>query len=211
MALIEWTMEGVEFTGCNCNWGCPCQFNGLPSHGNCRAFCFVQIDKGRFGDVVLDGLRWGILAAWPEAIHLGNGSFQTIVDERANARQRAALEAVSQGRETEPGTLIWQVFSATVTKVLPTLVKPIDLGVDLEQRTAQLRVPGIIDGRAEPIKNPITGAPHFVRVTLPKGFEFTNAEFASGIAQATGAIPLDLQGTHAHLARIHWGTRGVVH
>ena len=35
----------------------------------------------------------GILAAWPGAIHLGNGKFQTIIDQRANPRQRDAIEA----------------------------------------------------------------------------------------------------------------------
>src|SRR6516165_1261816 len=75
---VDWKMEGVEFGNCNCSWGCPCQFNGLPTNGNCRAFCFVQIEKGHFGDVRLDGLRWGILGAWPSAIHLGNGTFISV-------------------------------------------------------------------------------------------------------------------------------------
>ena len=127
MKLADWVMQGVEFANCNCIWGCPCQFNGAPTHGNCRAYTFVHIDKGRFNDVPLDGLRWGILAAWPGPIHLGNGTFQSVVDERADKRQRDALEAVSHGRETEPGKLIWQVFSTTVTRLLPTVFKPIEL------------------------------------------------------------------------------------
>ena len=210
MAFTEWTMEGVEFNTCNCAWGCPCQFNARPTQGDCRALCFVQVDKGQFGDVPLDGLRWGILAAWPQAIHLGNGICQAIVDERADGRQRAALEAIAHGRDTEPGTLIWQVFSTTVTKRLPTLVKPIDLSVDVDKRMARLHVPGVVEGSAEPIKNPVTGTTHYVRVTLPHGFEFTSAEFVSGKSKATGMIALDAQGTHAHLARIHWTTHGVV-
>src|SRR3954470_4904540 len=134
MKYVDWSMEGTEFVNCNCAWGCPCQFQGLPTYGNCCAYGFAQIDKGKFGDVKLDGLRWGIIAAWPKAIHEGNGTFQTIIDDRADARQRAAIEAVSHGKETEPGTLIWQVFSTTVTKFLPTLYKPIDLKIDLKTR-----------------------------------------------------------------------------
>ncbi|HMD61616.1 MAG TPA: DUF1326 domain-containing protein [Opitutaceae bacterium] len=210
MKLAEWTMEGLEFANCNCIWGCPCQFNGAPTHGNCRAHTFVQIEKGRFNDVPLDGLRWGILAAWPGPIHLGNGTFQSVVDERADARQREALEAVSQGRETEPGKLIWQVFSTTVTKLLPTLFKPISLTVDMKARTAKLSVPGLIEGSAESIRNPMTKADHQIRVTLPTGFEFTESEFVSGSAKSAGQIELDFDGTHAHLARIHWSTHGVV-
>jgi hypothetical protein len=207
---IDWEMHGLEFANCNCNWGCPCQFNGPPTLGHCRAFCFVQIDKGHFGDVPLDGLRWGMIAAWPGAIHLGKGRFQTIVDEQANTQQLAALETVSHGGETEPGSLIWQVFSATIANYLPTLHKPIQLAIDYTGRTAQVNVPGVLEGKADSIRNPVTGAAHPVRVTMPTGFEFTESEVLSGHSKASGAIELDLDGSHAHLARIHWSTRGVV-
>jgi len=207
---VEWTMQGFEFANCNCNWGCPCQFNGLPTHGDCRALCFVQIDTGQFGGVPLDGLRWGILAAWPGAIHLGNGRLQTIVDEHANPKQRAAIEAVSHGLETEPGSLIWQVFSTTITEFLPTLYKPIALTIDYAARVADVKVPGVAEGKAGTIRNPKTGAPHVVRVTLPTGFEFTESEFVSGTSKTTGPIELKFDGSHAHLARIHWSTHGVV-
>jgi hypothetical protein len=211
MALVEWSMQGTEFSNCNCDVGCPCQFNALPSHGNCRALTFVQIDKGRFGDVKLDGLRWGILGMWPGPIHLGNGTFQVIVDERADAKQRAAIDAIGHGRETEPGTLIWQVFSAMISNNLPTLFKRIDLAIDVERGTAKLAVPGVVDGSSSPIANPVTGAPHRVHVKLPTGFEFTDAEFTAGKAKASGPIELSFDNTHAHLARIHWSTHGVVH
>ncbi len=210
MAFTEWTMQGVEFINCNCAWGCPCQFNSLPTHGDCRALGFGQIEQGRYGDVPLDGLRWGALLAWPKAIHLGNGTMQVIVDERADARQRAALEAIIQGRDTEPGKLIWQVFATTMTKVLPTLFKPIELSLDVEERTAAVRVPGVVEGRGEPIRNPVTAAEHRVRINLPAGFEYSQAEVASGTSRASGPIPLDLRGTHAHLTRFHWSTHGVV-
>ena len=211
MKLVEWSMQGAEFVNCNCAWGCPCQYQSLPTHGDCRAYCFVQVDQGRFGDVPLDGLRWGILASWPGAIHEGNGIFQSVVDERADARQRAALEAISQGRETEPGKLIWQVFSTTVTKTLPTLFKPIDLTIDFKTRRAQLNVPGVVTGKAESIRNDSSGKDVPVSVTMPVGFEFNEAEYVSGSGKtANGSIALDFDQTHAHLARIHWSTHGVV-
>jgi hypothetical protein len=210
MAFVEWSMEGVEIVNCSCNCGCPCQFNQLPTHGYCRAHSFVQIERGHFGDVPLDGLRWGMVASWPAAIHLGNGTFQAIVDARADTRQRAAIEAVAHGRETDPGTLIWHVFSTTVTTVLPVHVGQIDLTIDLENRVATLSVPGFIDGTLRPITNPVTHKPQRVRVTLPAGFEYTDAEFCSGTTRATGGVPLDFTDTHAHVARIHWSTHGVV-
>jgi hypothetical protein len=208
--FVEWSMQGTEFANCSCDWGCSCQFNGPPTSGHCHAYTFVQIDRGRFGDVSLDGLRWGIRATWPAAIHLGNGTFQSIVDERADPGQRAALESISHGEQTDPGKLIWQVFSTTITKLLPTLYKPIDLSIDLNSRRARVRVPDVVEGAGESIRNPVTGADHQIRVTLPTGFEFTDAEFISGQGRGYGDLKLDFSGTHAHLARIHWGTHGVV-
>jgi len=210
MAFVEWTMKGSEYGHCNCNVGCPCQFNALPSHGNCRAHSFFQIERGRFGDVKLDGLAWGFLAAWPGPIHLGDGTYQLVIDERADAKQRAAIEAVAQGRETDPGTLITQVFSTLVSKWLPTQFKPIALSIDVDRAKASVRIPGLIEAEARPIANPVTGEAHRVRLQLPAGFEFSEAEFATGKCRTHGEIELNFDDTHAHLAHIHWSTHGVV-
>ena len=210
MVFTEWEIEGVEFVNCSCDCGCPCQFNSPPTHGHCHAHTFVHVERGRYGNVQLDGLSMGFLAAWPGPIHMGNGTFQAIVDERADAGQRAALEAIVQGRDTEPGSLVTQVFSTTVTNLLPTVYARIDLSIDIDDRTAALSVPGVCEGSAAPIRNKKTGAPQRARVTLPAGFEFTDAEFAAGTTRATGKIPLDFHATHAHLAHVHWSTRGGV-
>ena len=126
MALTEWTMQGTEVVNCSCECGCPCQFSRLPTHRYCKAVIFVQIDNGRFGDVPLNGLRWGIVAAWPGAIHQGNGTLQAIVDERADTNQRAAIEAIAHGKDTEPGKVVWAVYASMVTKFLPTVARPIE-------------------------------------------------------------------------------------
>jgi hypothetical protein len=210
MALIQWEMQGWEVVNCNCNWGCPCQFNQLPSHGNCSAYLFTHIERGHFGDVRLDGLRWGLIAAWPGAIHQGRGTSRAVVDERGDAKQRAALEAVALGRETEPMKVVWSVFAAMTSTFLPTIAAPIDLTADFESRMATVRVPGLVHGDLSPITNATTGAASRVRVALPNGFEFLEAEFASGTGKVTGEIPMDFTKTHGHLAHVHWNTQGVV-
>lgn len=210
MAYVDWQMQGTQITNCNCAIGCPCQFNSLPTHGNCRAYVFFQIDKGHFGDVPLDDVRWGALFSWPGPIHLGNGTAMVVVDDKASAEQRAAIETIAAGKETEPGALITQVFSTTVTSGHPTQVKAIDLAIDEAAGTGRVHVAGLIDATAEPIKNPITGAPHRARIVLPAGFEYSEAEVVSGRTKASGPIPLDLDGTHAHIAKIHWSQHGVV-
>ena len=214
MKFVDWSMQGVEFANCNCAYGCPCQFNALPTHGNCRAFTFIQVEKGRFGNVVLDGLRWGILAAWPGPIHLGNGTFQSVVDERADSEQRAALESVP-ARE---GNRAWEHrFGRFSRQRSPrfscTLFKPTLESVARQTGSpgsASSTVPGVIEAKGEPIRNAVTGAEHRANLTLPTGFEFTEAEFVSGKCRSEGPIELNFDGTHAHLASVHWSTHGVV-
>ena len=50
MANTEWELIGTEYGNCNCDYGCPCQFNGRPSseNGDCRYATFTQIDEGIF-------------------------------------------------------------------------------------------------------------------------------------------------------------------
>ncbi len=57
MSYVNWEIKARSLGTCNCDWGCPCQFNALPTHGNCEAAVGFQIDEGHFGDVKLDGLR----------------------------------------------------------------------------------------------------------------------------------------------------------
>ena len=113
MSSVRWEFEGREFTNCNCAYGCPCQFNALPTHGHCQAVSAIQIDKGYHGSTRLDGLNFVGTFRWPGPIHLGGGEAAAIIDKRADAAQRDALLRILSGQDTEPGATIFQVFSAT--------------------------------------------------------------------------------------------------
>ena len=52
-----WEKRGREFVNCNCAYGCPCQFNALPTFGFCQAVGGFQIDEGFHGKIRLDELR----------------------------------------------------------------------------------------------------------------------------------------------------------
>ena len=210
MANVSWSMKGPEYVNCNCDYGCPCQFNARPTHGTCRAVAAMRIEEGHFGDVSLAGLCWVATLSWPNAIHEGNGTMQAIIDERADDDQRHALVEIVHGRETEPGATMLQVFSTTMTKVHDPLFMAIELDIDIDERTGRLVVPGMIEGTMEPIRNPVTGNPHRARIDLPHGFEYTLAEVASGTAKTTGEIKLDLVNSHGQLARLHLTDSGVV-
>jgi len=51
---------------------------------------------------------------------------------------------------------------------LPTLFKPIELTIDLKACSARVSVPGVLESTAVPISNPVTKAPHRVRVTCDR-------------------------------------------
>jgi hypothetical protein len=210
MASTEWVIKGSEFANCNCSYGCPCQFNALPTHGNCRGVFGIQIDEGHFAEVRLDGLRAVLLAATPGALHEGNGTMQLVIDERADARQRDALEKILSGRETEEMATIWWVLGAMCPMKLETLFKPITFDVDVEARRARLEIPGFLQMSGEPIRNPVTGAEHRVRIDLPDGFEYRIAEIGSGTTRCAGPIELDLKDSYGQFAHLHIGNRGVM-
>jgi hypothetical protein len=211
MANVDWSIKGPEIATCNCEWGCPCQFNALPSHGNCRAAVGMRIDEGHFGDVRLDGLKFVGMFAWPKAIHEGHGEGQAVLDERATAPQREALLKILSGQETEPFATIFSVIAARTEKFHEPLFKKIEFEANEEERTGRFSVAGLVDATAEPIRNPVTGNPHRARVVLPHGFEYTEAEYASSNVNATGAVKLDWAGRHAHFATLHLGPNGIIH
>jgi hypothetical protein len=210
MTYVDWKLRGPQIATCNCDWGCPCQFSSLPTHGNCRAAVAMRIDQGHFGEVSLDSLAWAGVYAWPGAIHEGNGEALPIIDVRATPEQRDALLTILSGKEQEPGATYFNVFASTITKVNTPLFLPIEFEANIAAGTGRFAVPGVVSSSAEPIRNPVTGAEHRVTLSLPNGFEFIEAEFANSTTKATGAIPLDWAGRHGHLALINIGPHGPV-
>ena len=69
----KWNMEAEYIQSCNCDWGCPCNFDALPTHGSCEALVAYRVKKGKFGETKLDGVVFAEGLWWPKAIHEGNG------------------------------------------------------------------------------------------------------------------------------------------
>jgi hypothetical protein len=207
----RWTIKGKEFVHCNCSYGCPCQFNALPTHGHCQAVAAIDIEQGHHDETDLSGLRIGLIVAWPGPIHEGNGQAVPIVDERADLRQRAALLRIMSGLDTVPGATFFQVYSTTYTKVHEPVFAPIDLRVDIDRRSARLDIPGWIDAHGEPIVNPVTGEEHRARINLPQGFEYDVCEVGRGWARTQGPVDVQLSDSHAQFAQLHLTESGVVH
>ena len=211
MTETTWTIKAREFVHCNCAYGCPCQFNALPTHGNCQAVAALEIEEGKHGDTDLSGTRIAMIVAWPGPIHEGRGEVVPIVDEGASEAQREALLRIMSGLDTLPGATFFQVFSTTFETGHDPVFAPIDLAVDVDDRRARLNIPGWIEARGEPITNPITGEEHRARINLPHGFEYETCEVGRGWAETQGPIDLQLADSHAQFAMLHMTESGVVH
>ncbi len=208
--MTPWEIQADEIGNCNCAYGCPCQFNALPTHGNCEAILGLDIKKGHFGGVKLDGLRIATAYWWPGPVHEGEGKAFFIIDDRADEDQRAALLSILSGDNTEPGKTIWNVFAATFAEVFEPEFRPIEIEIDVEARRGKLNVDGLIEVTGEPIKNPVTGEEHRVRIDMADGFEYSIAEMGSASGKATGPIALEFTDTYGQFAHIHLSNNGIV-
>ena len=112
--MIEWEIHALEFGNCNCDYGCGCQFNALPTHGDCRAIAFFRIDEGHFGKTRLDGLNMALAVKWPGPVHEGRGHMQPIVAAEADADQRQALLSIMTGKETDEMATFFAVYRGHV-------------------------------------------------------------------------------------------------
>ena len=145
MAAVDWRIRGPSLTSCNCDFGCPCQFNALPTHGHCRAAMVIQVNQGHFGDVDLAGGRFGVLVAWPGPIHEGQGESQPFIDEDVTPKQRKAVLSIIAGEHTDPGATIFNVFAATFDKIHEPIIAPVEFEADIEARIGHLSVPGVVE------------------------------------------------------------------
>ena len=199
----SWRILGDETATCNCAWGCPCQFNALPTHGRCEAVVGVRIREGHYGSTRLDGVTYASAFWWPGAVHEGNGIARLAIDERATPEQREAIVKITSGKE---GCTLFEIFAAVVTTVLDPIFVPIELESDRDKRVARLKVPGFAEFRAEPIKNPVTGEEHRAIIKLPNGFEYKEAEMGNCLeGHATlGDKIVQYKNSYTQFAAVDW-------
>lgn len=202
---VSWHLAGEEVGSCNCAWGCPCQFNALPTAGRCEALIAYLVHDGRFGDTSLSGVRYAQIVSWPGAIHEGNGTRRFVLDEKMSPDQREALTELYSGRH---GGTYFEIFASVCTETLEAIVAPMEVQINRQNRVATIRIPGIAQSEIEPIRNPATGEEHRARIDLPNGFEYKVAEMGNSLRwQVTGAgddLTMEHRNTYAQLNEFKW-------
>ena len=211
MAYTDWRLKGPQLSTCNCDWGCPCQFNAPTTHGSCEAITAGVIEEGRFNDIRLDGLRWCMLLQWPGEIAEGNGRQQMIIDQDGDADQREAMRKILHGEATAPGATHFYVFNSTMSEVLDPIYAPFEtLEIDVEARRARVVIPGLVEATGSPIVDPNSGAEFRARIQLPDGFEYSVAEMGTGVSRSTAGLEISVSGSYGQFNLVHMNQDGVI-
>jgi len=208
MAHADWRLEGEWMKNCTCAFGCPCDFNAKPTNGDCKGLLGMRITKGHFKNTSLDGLTFFAVVSFPGPLHEGNGQLQPIIEERASPEQREALFNIMSGQNSAEGTL-FHICSLIVSKMHDPIFAPVTFEFNETARTARLVIPGVLETEVEPIKNPLTGAPHRIQIVMPEGFEHRVGEVASSNIRSSGAIKFSTVGGHSTLAHVVQTPQGV--
>jgi hypothetical protein len=202
-----WSIEGAWYKNCNCDPGCPCDFNAPPTYGKCEGIIAMRIDKGNFGDVSLDGLKFAGAAAWPGRIDEGDGHIQPIVDESASEEQRNALLTIMSG---QAGGTLFEIFAAVCPHVKEPVFLPIDFEFDIESRTGRIKAGDILESEVETLRGIDPPDPYRVLVRIPGGFEYTGpndeAETAlCKLVKVSGEINYEYTDSHSSMAFVKHG------
>ena len=185
--------------GCNCDYGCPCNFNAPPTPGNCEGTWISHIDEGIYGDARLDGLNFAIGAIWPQAIHLGNGEGFVLIDERADQSQREGLLAILTGKVGGP----YGILANTIGKFHETQFLPFEIKLDGANST--VRAGNAVELEMEPIRNPVTGVESFPGVVLPQGILYKESTRASSkIFRVNAGVSYEYTGKDTAISPFEW-------
>jgi hypothetical protein len=196
--MADWRVKGTVLVACNCDYGCPCNFNAPPTTGDCEGNWTWHIEKGRYGDVELDGLTIAVFADWPGAIHEGGGKAVAFFDESADEGQREVLENLVRGGEGGP----WGIFINTY-ELLDVIPAPIEVEVNGEH--SSYKIGEFAELQMEPIRNPVSGAEVRAAVVLPTGLVFNEGWCAaSTVFRVNDGVSYDHSGKNAEYAAFEY-------
>jgi hypothetical protein len=202
----NWQMKGDYLKACSCAPGCPCDFWAPPTHTLCEGIIAMRINEGHFDAVSLKGLAWGAAFHWPGPLHLGNGTLQPYVDERANPDQRNSLLTILSGKA---GGAWFEVVASLVSKVLTPKFVPIKFEFDLQKRRGRFSVPGEVDAIAEPVKD-VNNKDLRAQICLPEGIEYFSAEVAlAKVLKSTGPIAFNRTNVHGSFSHVDQSQTGL--
>jgi hypothetical protein len=189
--MSEWHLKGDIIIACNCDFGCPCNFNARPSRGKCEGGWVWSIADGLVQGVRVDGLGVALYADWPGAIHEGGGRAVAFVDDRANDQQRDQLTRLLRGEMGGP----WGIFINTYELAAP---QPARFEIQFADYDTRLRIGDAVSLELQKIRNPVTQAEVHPEVVLPEGLVVKRGRLAaSKVFQVRDGVRYDHSGQYA--------------
>jgi hypothetical protein len=155
MSVPMWKVSGDWFDVCKCDIPCPCIFAQAPTNGECQGVLAYHIKSGLYGDSRLDGLNVLLVGGFKGNIWAGeakDAKMGFFFDERANEKQREALQMIFMGKAGGFMAEIAKLFGETRgTEFVPIKFEVAD---DLASWSAE--IPGKVVARAEALTGPMT-------------------------------------------------------
>lgn len=203
----EWQIAGDYFENCNCDVVCPCLFStgpplsAKPTQGPCEVALAFHIDRGNYSGVRLDGLNVVVVMRTPGPMGEGNWSVGAYIDERGDAPQREALQAIFTGAAGGPVA----AFGPLISTVLG--IKAVPISWHKEGKRRSVEVPGVmrLAVHAAPSLDPeneiwaLNAHPFSPQLALAVG--------DPGSTFADYGMHWDNSGKNGHYASINWSNR----
>ena len=121
------------------------------------------------------------------------------------------LRSAVSGDACAPLSNHFSVFGSLCTEFFETLFLPIHLELDLENRTAEVDIPGLVQSKGSPIINKFTEEPFHIAITRPTGsFEFTYGEIGRGSTRVSGDLAMTLEDSWALYCVHHYDQDGLI-
>jgi hypothetical protein len=142
-------------------------------------------------------------------MHEGKGTWWSIIDKSASEAQIEALSKIMAGEEQDP-TTGFAIYGSTIEHEPEPLFADIEFEWDIEGRSGRFIVDKVLEAQVEPIKNPVTGDPHFISIRPRDGFEFREAEMASATYWSKGELEQRHSERFAAITYATYGPHGIV-
>lgn len=164
---MPWQFEADYFTACNCDWGCPCNFNARPTEGRCMGWGLWRIERGHYDDTRLAELCFALYYKFPGLIEQGNGYACLYIDAQASDAQHHAIDMIGHGLA---GGGIFELFGQQlVTEWLPN--KQVNFEFNLQDGIGSVRIGAYGSADSELLGYP-DGTVIRPEVKLPHGIEY---------------------------------------
>lgn len=199
----KWFLKGATFGGCNCDWGCPCNFDARPTHGGCDGVYVWAIRQGKYGNTTLDGLHMAWAGSSPGPIHEGNVTNVYIIDEQATSDQRVALETLAEG---DGVGMPFDVFKAVSGRRLGPVYASFEVKLDGIRSEAKIGGGSIYEVAQSRVKNPVTGEEEELYLDKPTGFTSKRSELGMSTVDRLNVDGLswDNSGQYAEYAEFEY-------